>query len=660
MIYLDFETFSEADLTKTGLSRYAEDPSTEVLCLSWAIDNGEPDLWIPGQPPPHRLFDPLPHHYLSAFNAQFEIKIWEEVCVKRMGWPPAPVDRWLDTQADALAIGLPAKLDQCAKALGLPPKDKRGKALINKLCKLVKPTKKHPSTRWLKSEAHEDFLALYAYCKQDVRVERSVAAALPYRVTAPGHLERPVWLETVCMNFAGIPIDVPLVDRLIDLIAQKVGILTQRIREITRDPELNITQKAVIQRFINEAYGGSILSNMQGLTIQELLDRKILPPALQELLFCYAQANYTSIKKFAKMKMQLCKDGTIKDNLRYHGAGTGRDSGMGVQMQNLPRASVDDPEFVIECVHDYSLETIEALFGNVLELSAALIRSAIKAPEGFTFFNADFKQIEWWMCAWIAREKDILEGFRRGEDPYSTLASKMYHIPYESIDKKQRQAGKIGGLACQFQGASAALLGMAKNYGIIFEQDEAQEIVNAFRAARLKLRQTWKAFGAAAIEAILNPGHRCNVATNPIFSFVFNGGHLFMRFPDGKILCFPFAKYEMWMMPWGKKQMSVTHMWVNNMPGGNHRWERRGISGASLMQSAVQGLSGRLLMQGNLRLVEQGYDVRWRVHDELTAIVPDDASSNLKHFTRVFTELPEWAEGLPVEADPWEGRRYKK
>jgi DNA polymerase len=134
--------------------------------------------------------------------------------------------------------------------------------------------------------------------------------------------------------------------------------------------------------------------------------------------------------------------------------------------------------------------------------------------------------------------------------------------------------------------------------------------------------------------------------------------HLFMRFPNGKLLSFPFAKYEMWKMPWGKMQMSVTHMWINTQNG--NKWERRGISGASLMQSAVQGLSGQLLFEANLRLVKAGYDVRFRVHDELTALVPDDASSSLDHFTKVFTESPEWAEGLPIAADPWRNRRYKK
>jgi DNA polymerase len=327
-------------------------------------------------------------------------------------------------------------------------------------------------------------------------------------------------------------------------------------------------------------------------------------------------------------------------------------------VQNFPRASVEDPEFAIQCVQDYDLETIESLYGNILELASALIRPMLKAPEGYTFFNADLSQIEARMTAWIAREEDVLQAYREGLDAYKVAAARMFHTPYDKVTKTERQAGKIAVLACGFQGASAALTGMAANYGIKFEDDEAQQIVNAFRTARPKLVRTWHAFGDAAAAAIQNPGNQVKVDTNHSFSFLFKDEFLFMQMPNGKLLSFPFAKYEMWMMPWGKKQMSVTHMWINTQAGS--KWERRGISGASLMQSAVQGLSGCLLMEANLRLGKEGYDVRFRVHDELTSLVRDDASSNLEHFTKVFTQVPAWAEGLPVEADPWRHGRYKK
>jgi DNA polymerase len=233
MIYLDFETYSAVDLKKTGLSRYAEDPSTEVLCLAWAIDDGEPKLWIAGQPAPHELFSCAAINTLSSFNAQFEMAIWQKVCVERMGWPPLPNDRWMDTQADCLALGLPADLDRYAMALGLPGKDPIGKRLITKLCKPCKPTKKHDSIRWCKEDAHQDYLNLYAYCLQDVRVERSTAKRLPYRVTAPGHMEREVWLETVRQNQEGIPIDTVTLDRMNQLIGEKIERLTSEMQRLT-------------------------------------------------------------------------------------------------------------------------------------------------------------------------------------------------------------------------------------------------------------------------------------------------------------------------------------------------------------------------------------------------------------------------------------------
>lgn len=655
MLFLDFESYSDAPLKKTGLSRYAEDPSTEVHCLAWAVDDAEPELWIAGMPPPHKLFELIRQHQLSAFNAQFEMAIWAEVCVKKMGWPYVPDDKWLDSQADCLALGLPADLDRCAKALGLPEKDPHGKRLITKLCCPVKPTKKHPSTRWTKEEAHEDFLALYVYCKQDVRVERAIAQSLPYRVTSPGHPESPVWQETVRMNKRGIPIDVLTVSRLNDLIEEKLYRLTNMIRGLTEGTIDTVKQAQAIKGYIDERFGIA-LENMQGDYLITILEQIDGPAA--DILECFLQASYASIAKFKKMALQLCRDNTIKDNLRFHGAATGRDAGMGVQVQNFPRLSVDDPEFAIECVQDYGIETIEALYGNILELASALIRSVLRAPDGYTFFNADLSSIEARMTAWVAREEDILQAYRDGLDAYKVAAANMFGIKYEDVTKDQRQAGKIAVLACGFQGASAALLSMAANYDITFEKDEAQEIVNQFRAARPKLVKTWAAFGSAAASALNNPGSLIHVETNSKFSFLMKDKFLFMQMPNGKLLAFPFPKYEMWKMPWGKMQMSITHMWINTQAGG--KWERRAISGASLMQSAVQGLSGCVLMEANLRLRKHGYDVIFRVHDELTSLVRDDASSNLDHFTRVFTESPTWAVGLPIEADPWAGKRYKK
>jgi len=660
MIHLDFETFSNCPIKSAGTSRYAEDDSTEILCASWTIDKGDPDIWIQGDPAPHRLFNAMTKQKMISIFTAFEIRIWLEVGVKRMGWPVIPDEWWFDTQADALALGLPADLETLAIVLGCAEKkDPVGKRLIKKLCCPVKPTKKHPTTRWTKPETPDDFLALYQYCKQDVRTERDIRSRLHYRTTETG-IERQIYLATVLANGRGIPVDTALLCRINALIAEKIDRLTAEMQKLTGHAIATLNQNEAIRAYLNENClpSNAQLPDMQGDTLLKWYKKKNLNDRALEIIRVYMQANYASIAKFKKMAMQLCKDGTIKDNHRYHGAATGRDAGMGVQIQNLPRASVSDPEFVIDVIMTHGLDEIEALFGNVLELASALCRPALCAPGGMTFFNADLGQIEARMTGWIAKEDNILQTYRDGKDAYKEVAAKMYKVPYDEVTKLQRQVGKVFTLLAGFQGGAKAVMVGALNYGLTIEEKEAQEGINAFRESRTKLVKTWAAFGEAARNAILEPGVKHKVETNNLFSFLSHKEFLFMHLPNGRVLSFPYARWEMWMMPWGKEQMCITHMWVNTMKGS--KWERRGLSGASLMQSAVQGLSRDILMEAMLRLEDAGYPHIMRVHDELTALVPNDPSYSLDFFAEKFVEVPTWCRDLPIICDPWKGKRFRK
>jgi DNA polymerase bacteriophage-type len=662
-ISIDFESFSRCDLKKCGTSRYAEDPSTEVLCLAWATDPSDVRLWIPGQPAPHELFNLMGRHKMRAWNAYFELRIWKEVCTKRMGWPEVDVDNFVDTQADALALSLPDSLDACASALKtMHQKDAQGKRLINTLCKPVKPTKAHPTDRWTKQQAHNDHILLYDYCKQDVRTEMAISAMLPYSVTEKEGMEREIWKATVRANERGIPIDVELVTSVSFLLEEKIARLTEELRHLTGGLIQTTNQNVALQAFLNDRFLGGALTNMQGITLEACLKDDIAPEA-RRLLEIYQQANYASVAKYKKMLMQLCSDGTIKDNHLYHGAATGRDAGRGVQVQNLPRATVDDPEFAIEIIKERNLDRVECVFGNIIELASALIRPSFCAPEGTTFFNADLSQIEARKTCWIAREQDLLDDYRNGRDAYKSMAAKMYHKGYEDVEKVQRQAGKIAVLACGFQGGSNALIGMAENYGIEFADDEADQIVKAFRTSRPKLVATWKAFAEAAREAVNNPANIYPVETNERFKFFVKGIFLFMLLPNKRLLAFPFPRWEEVKAPWSTEEKpakiwQVTHMHLDSTRG--RKWLRRAISGASLMQSAVQGLSRDILMEGILRLEEVGFPHLFRVHDEVTCSVDEFSGQTLENFTEIFSQVPEWCSDLPIAADPWQGERYHK
>ncbi|MGD9156898.1 MAG: DNA polymerase [Desulfobacteraceae bacterium] len=448
MIYLDFETRSKIDLVQAGLYRYAEDISTSVLCLAWAMDDENPELWIPGDPAPHRLFNSLHEHFLSAYNAEFEITIWREICVKRMGWPEIPDNKWCCTMIDALALGLPRSMEQCALALGtIDKKDTKGKNLIRKLSKPIAAGKKKGEFRE-KAEFHQDYLDLYSYCKQDVRTERAIRNSLPLQATL--NFERQDWLNTLKMNRRGIPIDKLTASSILALSEQKIEKLDAEIMELTDEKISTARQREKIRCHLEDEFK-LFVPDMQNTTVEKLLEGD-LPEKAERILNIRRSINHPSVAKFKKIFVQLCKDSTIKGCYVHHGAGTGRYTAQGMQPQNFPRLSVLYEKVAIEMIQQDSLSDIELVMGDSLHLFSALLRANIKAPDGETFFNADLSQIEARMAAWIAKEYHILKAYADGLDAYRVTSADMYGVPYDVVTTEQRQGGKTTVLACLASG----------------------------------------------------------------------------------------------------------------------------------------------------------------------------------------------------------------
>lgn len=662
ILNIDFETRSKIDLIKAGSYRYAEDPSTEVLCLSWAIGKDEPQLWIKGHPAPHKLFYYIGKLPFSAFNAEFEINIWQKVCVDRMAWPPIPDGYWIDTMTDALALGLPRSMEQCALALNvIEKKDPLGKKLIQKLCKPILSGKKKGEFR-KKKDFHKEFNQLYLYCQQDVRTERAVREALPYHATEKN--ERKFWLNTLKMNRRGLPFDVETASAMQNMIHSKrkqlddqvaaFGITYETLKGVEKELKSSRQREALRCHLIDDFKLD--VPNMQNITIEKLLDQDLHPDA-KTLLQNRRDMNHPSVAKIKKAFIQLCEDFTVKGCYVHCGAGTGRYTASGFQPQNFPRLSTPFEKIAIECIGKANLDIVEILFGNALHLFSALLRSMIKATPGNKFFNSDLSQIEARMTAWIAQELSILGAYAQGLDAYRVIAADMYDITYDQVTSEQRQAGKTAVLACGFGGAKKALIGMAENYGLSFTEKEAVKIVEAFRGARPKLVKTWYTFEAAAKRALLNPGYRYNVVSNSKFGFKCVGNYLYLMMPNGRRITFPFAEWRMWSTPWGIDKEQVTYMWMSTY---TRKWERRSSTGASLFQSAVQGLSRDVLMEAHYRLEASGYPIIMTVHDELVSMIPDDARYDLNHFSKIFVQNPEWCPDLPLSCDSWAGYRYKK
>jgi len=695
-VFLDFETRSRADLKKVGAWRYAEDPSTKILCIAYALGNREPMIWIEGQQPPKLLMECIKRGYrIHGWNSlSFERAIFEVIAGPQLGWATPKLEQYHDTMSDALALALPARLDDCGIAVGASfLKDANGKKLIQKLCKPISAGKLKGQFR--ERDTHiKDYADLYSYCKQDVRSERDVFLRLPRHVEG---VERQIMILTAVMNERGLFIDKNAVIKIAEAIEIEKDILCTEFAQITgvtsptkraeflswlqaKGLRIDNTQKETLRDIITMidekiigkyvkwcereglTYGDTAQESFNNLpdVFKNAIDSKVVE--VRRAIELAQSITRTANAKYKAILNSICLDGTVKNNLIYHKANTGRMAGAGFQVQNLAAEAEKEPDALINCFIDDDMFFVR-LWRGVLETASALVRAMIKARPGKKFLNGDLKQVEMRGSAWSAREWDILAQLGQGIDPYKVTAARMYHILIEVIhkDSKERQAGKITLLAGGFGGAKMAVLSMARKMGIDISEKEAEEWIKDFRKGRKRLVDTWWAFGDAALEAMADPGVYKYPETKELgpdtrFKFIKKGQYLFLVLPNGRHLSFPFPEVRQEQFK-GRSQSVVTAMWVDNY---TKKWSRRVITGPSFFQSAVQALCRDLLMEAHLRVEAEGFPLMLSVHDEQQSEVPDDARYQVKEYERLMCIVPTWANRFPIAADCWEGYRFKK
>ena len=690
MIHLDFETRSLVDLRIAGIHRYAEDPSTDVLCFSWAKGEEKPKLWVKGHPMPKEFVSYLQSGItFAAWGAPFEITIWEYIMRRKYGWPELPMDRWIDVMGDSAMCGYPLSLDKAAKAIGSSyKKDPAGTRLITKLCKPIKGTTEFRRRK----DFPEDFKNLYEYCRQDVRAEREIYHLLP------GHVENfppemAVQRLTWKINARGIPVDVEAAKIMQKRIQEHTRGINTRVQVLTNGAIQTITQRdkllmhlemnrkqadayledrevcrdagLTVERLSVKKIPSIKLPNAQGETLKKVLDTWDISAYDRELLQMYVDMNHSSAAKIKRLLIQVCADGTIKDNIQYHGAGTGRDAARGFQIQNLPRATDKDPESLLRWFYLQPAEDMNLVF-PILESASSLIRALIKAPDGYKIVRSDFSKVEARGSAWTAREEDILQEFRQGVDPYKAMASRMFNAPIEELTSLQYQYGKLVVLACGYQGSFRALQAFAAVYGLEdLGKKEAARYVRKFRRARPRLVSAWKEFNIAAMRAIQEPGFHVFVRGCQRTQFHFYRGNLTMELPSGRKLYYPQARVREVTVKYENENgetrefqtHAVTSMWTNSV---THKWERRQMSGGNFFQNYVQAICRDLLMEACPRLEASGYKIVARVHDEAITITPDDARYSIDEMNDILCKVPEWATGFPIDADGYEAKRYRK
>lgn len=665
-ITIDFETYSGCELKKAGAWKYSEHPSTEVLCLAYAFGDDEPRLWHPGIPVEdmHELFIAIEKGTIvDAHNVGFERAIWENVCVKRMGWPEIEAHQYDCTMARAASRALPLGLDQCARALGSPlDKDKRGKQLIQLLCKPQKPKKKDPRTR---IQDPELLAELYDYCKQDVRVEqwlRQQLGALP----AP---ERQVFLLNEKMNSRGITIDVESVHNAIAIVKEVETELTAELVDITGGRIQTANQVAEILDFVRWKVDGG-LDDLTADVVAAAIPRAEKGSVERRVLEIRQSLAKASTKKLAGLLAAVGRDGRVRGLSQYHGAFTGRNAGRLVQPLNLPRPKLDaDPEALIEAISHRDAGWLRAMYGDPMQCIADSLRPMFMAAEGKNLCAVDLSSIESVGIAAIAGEESKLDLFRRGDDPYSVFASAALGrtITKLSDPLARQEVGKVGELAFGFGGG----VGAWRNFDDSdrFTDDEVNGFKKAWRWKHPMIARPpwdpevkdgeasvglWYGLQDAAHEAVLR-GKQVEAFG---VKYQVRGRWLVCTLPSSRNIAYYDPRLQEKVNPHTDK----TEVVLTYMSQKNGHWARIDTWGGKLAQGVTQATCRDILVHGQRRC-DAEMPVLMTVYDEIVTEVDAELGVDVpvsRLIDYMVSELPAWCATWPIKAEGWCGKRYRK
>jgi DNA polymerase len=276
----------------------------------------------------------------------------------------------------------------------------------------------------------------------------------------------------------------------------------------------------------------------------------------------------------------------------------------------------------------------------------------IAAPDGQELICADFSSIEARGLAWMAGQENVLKAFVEGLDLYKIAAGDIYGRTYNDITKEQRQVGKVAVLALGYQGAKGAFNAMATGYGVHMKDDQVDKIVKNWRNANSHIVNWWYDLNRAAEKAINNPGKKVKIGRTV---FRHTKGHLWLKLPSGRLLCFPLCRLGTVQKPWGREK-GILYKGENSF---THKVEWLATYGGKIAENIVQALCRDLLAEALVRVEAKGYEVCMHVHDEIVAMRSDGGGS-LEEFETTMSEVPAWAEGMPIGAEGWTGRRYRK
>lgn len=654
---IDLETYSDVDIKKGGVYKYAESDNFEILLFAVSINNGPVVVYdlTCGDVLPEDIIDALVDDTITkwAFNAAFE-----RICLSywlKKHYPDKFVsysipedtvgnylnpESWRCTMIWSAYMGLPLSLEGAGSVLGLKDqKMKEGKDLIRYFCVPCKPTKTNGGrTRNLPHHAPDKWALFKEYNIRDVEVEMSIKEKLrkfpvPEFVWDEFHLDQEI-------NDRGILIDMQLVKNAIAFDERSKETISSQMKDMTDldNPNSVVQMKA----WLSEQ--GLETDTLGKKAVAELI--KDAPDDLAQVLALRQQLAKSSVKKYQAMENAALKDNRARGMFQFYGANrTGRWAGRIIQLQNLPQNHMNDLAEARALVRAGDYDSLEMLYDDIPDTLSQLIRTAFIAKPGYKFYVADFSAIEARVIAHLAGETWRLDTFKTGGDIYCASASKMFNVPVEKhgINGHLRQKGKIAELALGYGGSVGALKAMgALEMGI--PEEELQPLVTAWREANPNIVSMWWDFD----NAIKNAVKMHSSTESHGIKFTWRSGMLFITLPSGRKLTYIKPKI-------GENQFggeSVTYEGI----GGTKKWERLESYGPKFVENVVQAISRDLLMNA-IKTLSHCF-ICGHVHDEIIFECSDKVSLDV--LCQQMARTPDWMPDILLRADGYVTEFYKK
>jgi DNA polymerase len=652
-LWLDFETRSKCDLPSRGVYNYAQDLSTQVLCMSYAFDDDEVVTWTPGQPFPAAVADHTGQ--IRAHNAAFERLIFWFVLCPDHKIPEPKLEQFYCTAAQARANCAPGSLEDVGRFAGASmKKDHRGSQLIRLLS--------IPQADGFFRQDHTLMEEMVRYCEQDVRAMRAISKGmrdLSADELADYHVNERI-------NDRGVRVDVALCNAAVRYATTELDEIQQIVREVT-EGAITSVRSPKMRQWVLDRVGPQALELMTIYKDGEAkysIDKSVrgnllilagenpdeVPPDVAEVIQCADDLWASSVAKFQRAaNLADADDGRVRGAFVFSGgSATGRASSFGLQVHNFPRKCAKEPELVRAAMTQGG-EIVPQYGKRVTDVLKQMLRPALLAEPGNALVVADWSSIEARVNPWLSgRGDDKLDIFRNGGDVYKVNASATFRVPVAEVTGDQRQVGKVQELACGFAGGVGAFAAMGRIYGLLLPEPEAKRMVDGWRRANPWAMPFWDSLERCYTAAMRHKGKEFTAGR---ITYLFDGVHLWYALPSGRVLCYPYARLE---------EDGVTYAKAAWKPAADAKeWPRARLWRGLACENVTQATANDILRYALRSLDAEGFEPVLHVHDEIVLETADPIAAE-EAMQRAMCTPPAWAAGLPLGIETTTMTRYGK